>query len=246
MKEVFFFCWIFYLCFYIWIVFKENQFQFTIPIKNDEDKIEDSLKLIYDLPCSESLHNKIISPIEINLKNECGSFNNYSIENNNPDGPFVLINSKHEILYRNYKNPESTDKSSNKSIISVNKSNKTSSKASKYKSGEGPEIGFGDVLLPNEKINNNWTKTSGALDDKIYTYKRVSKMIYGVKERPNLEIVQNKVLEQKIGPQYYNNGILVKILGDIDTFEEIIGLIISQIRTICKFDDFDIDNVVSS
>lgn len=71
-------------------------------------------------------------------------------------------------------------------------------------------------------------------------------MIYGVKERPNLEIVQNKVLEQKIGPQYYNNGILVKILGDIDTFEEIIGLIISQIRTICKFDDFDIDNVVSS
>lgn len=145
------------------------------------------------------------------------------------------MNDRDEILYRNYKN-ESVDK--------LQKSSKnTKSIKFKKEAGEGPDIGFYDVIIPEEKTNNNnWIKTNGALDDKIFTYKRLSKMIFGVKERPNIEIVQNKILEQKIGPQYYLNGVLVKMLGDIDSYEEIIALIISQIRTICKFDEYDLEN----
>lgn len=145
------------------------------------------------------------------------------------------MNDRDEILYRNYKN-ESVDK--------LQKSSKnTKSIKFKKEAGEGPDIGFYDVIIPEEKTNNNnWIKTNGTLDDKIFTYKRLSKMIFGVKERPNIEIVQNKILEQKIGPQYYLNGVLVKMLGDIDSFEEIIALIISQIRTICKFDEYDLEN----
>lgn len=145
------------------------------------------------------------------------------------------MNDRDEILYRNYKN-ESVDK--------LQKSSKnTKSIKFKKEAGEGPDIGFYDVIIPEEKNNNNnWIKTNGTLDDKIFTYKRLSKMIFGVKERPNIEIVQNKILEQKIGPQYYLNGVLVKMLGDIDSFEEIIALIISQIRTICKFDEYDLEN----
>lgn len=145
------------------------------------------------------------------------------------------MNDRDEILYRNYKN-ESVDK--------LQKSSKnTKSIKFKKEAGEGPDIGFYDVIIPEEKTNNNnWIKTNGTLDDKIFTYKRLSKMIFGVKERPNIEIVQNKILEQKIGPQYYLNGVLMKMLGDIDSFEEIIALIISQIRTICKFDEYDLEN----